>query len=165
MNQIKAQMVSAMIDFYRGSTHDIEHFLKVCSYASVIGRLEGLDERTQDILEMTAIVHDISCPLCREKYGNANGKYQEQESEAILRPFLAPFGLPEDMVERIIYLVCHHHTYESVEGLDWQILLEADFLVNARQPSYKAEAIRTFRDTVARTAVGRQFIDNIYLRE
>lgn len=26
----------------------------------------------------TAIVHDISCPLCREKYGDKNGKKQEQ---------------------------------------------------------------------------------------
>ena len=160
----KAQMIRAMVDFYRGNTHDIEHFLKVYSYASAIGRLEGLDERTQSILEMTAIVHDISCPLCREKYGNTNGKHQERESQDILRPFLAPFGLPEDVSERVIFLVCRHHTYEDVDGLDWQILLEADYLVNASESGYATEAVRVFRDTVARTAAGRQLIDAIYLR-
>ena len=63
----KAQMIQKMIDFYEGSVHDVEHFLKVLSYAGMIGKLEGLDEKTQDILEMAAIVHDIACPLCREK--------------------------------------------------------------------------------------------------
>ena len=33
------------------------------------------------ILEIAAIVHDIACPLCREKYGRADGYLQEQESE------------------------------------------------------------------------------------
>ena len=101
----KAQMIRAMVDFYRGNTHDIEHFLKVYSYASAIGRLEGLDERTQSVLEMTAIVHDISCPLCREKYRNTNGKHQERESEDILRPFLAPFGLPELAAAAVVVLM------------------------------------------------------------
>ena len=161
---IKAQMIQAMVEFYGGSTHDVEHFLKVYGYASTIGKLEGLDEWTQDVLEMTAIVHDISCPLCREKYGSTNGKNQEWESEAILRPFLVPFRLPEDMLERIVFLVCHHHTYDGVDGLDWQILLEADYLVNARESVYSLEAIRTFRENIARTAAGKQLIDTIYLR-
>lgn len=153
-----------MVDFYRGNSHDVEHFLKVYSYASAIGKLEGLSQYDQDVLEMTAIVHDISCPLCREKYGNTNGKHQERESEAILRPFLVPFGLADEVVERIVFLVCHHHTYDGVDGLDWQILLEADYLVNARESGYSLEAIRTFRENIARTATGKQLIDTIYLR-
>ena len=28
---------------------------------------------------MAAVVHDIACPLCREKYGNTNGKHQEED--------------------------------------------------------------------------------------
>ena len=35
------------------------------------------------------------------------------------------------MVERICYLIGHHHTYKDVDGADYQLLLEADFLVNA----------------------------------
>ena len=104
----KAQMIQKMIDFYEGSVHDVEHFLKVLSYAGMIGKLEGLDEKTQDILEMAAIVHDIACPLCREKYGNTDGKHQEIESEGLLRPFLFEFNLAEEVLERVIYLVSHH---------------------------------------------------------
>lgn len=39
----------------------------------------------------------------------------------------------EDETNRICYLIAHHHTYDNVEGLDYRILLEADFLVNAME--------------------------------
>ncbi|MCH5264212.1 MAG: phosphohydrolase, partial [Lachnospiraceae bacterium] len=70
-----SEMISRMIDFYDGNLHDIDHFIKVWAYAKTIGELEHLDEETQFILETAAIVHDIACPLCREKYGNAGGKH------------------------------------------------------------------------------------------
>ena len=76
------KVMAKMIDVSRGNRHDIAHFLKVHAYAALIGHMEGIDERKQLILELAAIVHDIACPLCRQKYGNANGKYQEAESEA-----------------------------------------------------------------------------------
>lgn len=61
-----ATAIEKMIDFYKGNRHDINHFLKVWSFAKTIGEKEGLDEDTQEILELTAVVHDIACPLCRE---------------------------------------------------------------------------------------------------
>lgn len=69
-----ASATQKMIEFYRGSCHDINHFLKVWAFAKTIGELEGLDSHTQTVLELTAVVHDIACPLCREKYGNTDGK-------------------------------------------------------------------------------------------
>ena len=62
---IVSNAIEKMIDFYQGSQHDINHFLKVWSYARNIGQMEGLDDHTQEVLELTAVVHDISCPLCR----------------------------------------------------------------------------------------------------
>ena len=32
-------------------------------------------------------IHDIACPLCREKYGNTNGKHQEEESTTLVEAF------------------------------------------------------------------------------
>ena len=57
--------------------------------------------QTQIILEAAAITHDIACPLCREKYGNTNGKYQEQEGEVMVRNFLAYTGLSEEQINRV----------------------------------------------------------------
>ena len=160
----KAQMIQKMIDFYEGSVHDVEHFLKVLSYAGMIGKLEGLDEKTQDILEMAAIVHDIACPLCREKYGNTDGKHQEIESEGLLRPFLFEFNLAEEVLERVIYLVSHHHTFSGIDGQDYQILVEADFLVNASEAQMSRAQIEAFKGKVATTETGMGLLDSIYLR-
>lgn len=159
----KADIAAKMIDFYQGSPNDVNHFLKVHAFASLIGEMEKLDEETQDILEIAAIVHDIACPLCREKYGNASGKHQEAESEALLLDFLAEYALPEPVLKRIIYLVTHHHTYANVDGLDYQILLEADFLVNAGEARESVPAIEEFRRRVFKTGTGIRLLDRIYL--
>ena len=115
-------------------------------------------------MEIAAILHDISCPYCRQKYGHCNGKHQEMESEPILRSFLQSFDLSEEWKERIIFLVCHHHTYDGVDGLDWQILLEADYLVNADEGNALKEDIRKFGDNVFRTAAGKRMLDALYLK-
>ena len=159
-----AEIAQRMIDFYAGSQHDICHSLKVYAYAKTIGELEHLDKTTQETLEAAALVHDIACPVCREKYGNANGKYQELESPAILAGFFRAGELPEAMLRRIVYLVSHHHTYEGVDGLDYQILLEADFLVNADESHASAAAIQAMREKVFRTKAGIALLDSMYLR-
>ncbi len=153
-----------MIDFYKGSLHDIDHFLKVWAMAKTIGELEKLDEHTQEILELAAVVHDIACPLCREKYGNTNGKYQEAESPALVEPFLAELSVDPTDIERISWLVAHHHTYVNVDGLDHRILLEADFLVNAGESGYTRSAIEKARERVFRTTAGIELLDSMYLR-
>ena len=73
-----AQLTRRMIAFSEGNLHDISHFLKVWGYAKTIGELEHPDDRTQFILEVAALTHDIACPLCREKYGNTAGALQEK---------------------------------------------------------------------------------------
>ena len=164
IEQTKAGIEAKMIDFYCGSLHDINHFIKVHAFAALIGKMEGLDARTQDILEIASIVHDIACPACREKYGNADGSHQEAESEPLLLDFLREFALPADVMQRVIYLVTHHHTYTNVDGPDYQILLEADFLVNAGESEKYAKAVGQFRSQVFRTRAGIHFLDEMYIR-
>lgn len=72
--------IENMIEFYEGNIHDIDHFLKVWALAKTIGEAEKLDAKTQEILEVASVIHDIACPLCRVKYGNTNGAHQEAES-------------------------------------------------------------------------------------
>lgn len=156
-------MLIKMIEFYNGNTHDIEHSLKVHAYARAIGLAEHLDPEMQTTLEMAAIVHDIACPLCREKYGAAYGNRQEEESPALLEVFLKDFDLSPSRRDRIIYLVSHHHTTTEVDGSDYRILLEADFLVNASEARMDRSAIQTFYDQVAKTDTARRLFRSIYL--
>ena len=151
-----------MIEYSHGVMHGIEHFVKVWGYAKCIGELEGLEEDMQYILEVTSIIHDIACPLCREKYGDASGKLQERESEPLVRAFLADRNMDKSMIDRIVFLVCHHHTYTGVDGLDYQILLEADYLVNAYESGYGIENIRNMYNTVFKTQTGKDLLCSMY---
>lgn len=154
--------VTKMIFFYHGSTHDIEHFLKVWAYARTIGEQENLNEELQETLELASIIHDIACPLCRSKYGSTEGKYQEKEGMPLAREFYQEFDLPEEMLNRICYLVGHHHTYTGVDGLDYQILLEAGFLVNASESHYSRPQIESFQKKVFKTGSGLKLLNSIY---
>ena len=160
-----AQILEKMIAYSGGNLHDINHLICVWTYAKTIGELEGLEQETQTTLEIAAITHDIACPLCRQKYGNANGKYQELESPPLVEDFFAGMPVERDMAERISWLVAHHHTYTHVDGLDYQILLEADFLVNADEGGLVRAAIENMRQSVFRTGAGIRLLDSIYLRE
>ena len=64
--------------------------------------------------------------------------------------------------ERINYLVSHHHTYTNVDGLDYRILLEADFLVNADESEMSENAVETARERVFETNTGKKLLTSIY---
>ena len=150
------QILSKMIAASNGNIHDIDHLLRVWAYARTIGELEGQDPETQYILEVAAITHDIACPLCREKYGSTNGKYQEQEGAVLVCSFLAGTGMTEVQIARVAYLVGHHHTLRDIHGADYQILIEADYIANASENGYDRQSIVHFLNTIMKTASGRQ---------
>ncbi len=155
MNEEKqTRLFEAMMELDQGDPKRIQHFLKVWSFARQIGRMEKLDERTQEILETAAIVHDIGIRISMEKYGNCGGKHQEVEGPPLAEEMLKRLGYDAELIERVCFLVGHHHTYTGVEGMDYQILLEADFLVNSYEDELKEEPIRAFCKKVFRTASG-----------
>ena len=157
-----SDVLMKMIDYSNGNRHDINHFLKVYAFAKVIAEQERLSDDEQMITEIAAIIHDIACPLCRVKYGNTNGKYQEVEGIVLARDFLKDTGLPNNISERVIYLVGHHHTYENVDGADYQILLEADYLVNADESGYSQDNIRSTLNYLFKTNTGISILKNVY---
>lgn len=166
MSDTVAKAVGKMVAYYEEEStmviHDVNHFMKVWGFARTIGILEGLDPETQETLELAAVVHDIACPLCRRKYGEADGRHQELEGEGLTSEFYRGFGLPEEQLDRICYIVAHHHSFAGVDGLDYQIMLEADFLVNADESDVSREGILSFREKVFRTAAGLRLLDQMY---
>ena len=109
-----------------------------------IAELENVDDETRYIIEAAAIAHDIACPLCREKYGNTNGKHQEVEGERLVRSSLADAGLTPQQLDRIAFLVGHHHTLTGIDGIDYQILIEADYIANASENGYSRGNVENF---------------------
>ena len=162
MNKIE-ELALAMIDYNNGDPKRIQHTTKVHAYASMIGKCEGLDEDTLFILESAALVHDIGIRASEKKYGHQNGKLQEQEGPAIAREMLTRLGCFTDhQIERICWLVGHHHTYHVCEDLDYQILIEADFLVNLFEDEESPNAIRAVRKNIFRTESGTRMLETMY---
>ena len=157
-----AKITQKMIDFSEGNLHNINHFMKVYGYAKTIGQLENLDEKTQLTLEVAALVHDIAIPLCREKYVTARGDLQEKEGLVMAHDFLQGTGLDDEIIERVAFLVGHHHTTEGVDGIDWQILLEADYLVNADEGNQDKEKIEVRMANMFNTKSGTALLKSMY---
>lgn len=160
---INEKMIQKMVEFDGGDPKRIQHFLKVYQFAHVIGVEEGISEELQKILDLAAILHDIGIRPSEEKYGRCDGKLQEQEGPAYAMQLLKEFSeVTEEERDRICYLIGHHHTYQNVEGMDYQILLEADFLVNAYEDELPREAILTFKQKVFRTETGKKLLDTMF---
>ena len=151
-----------MIRLDRGDPGLAQHFAKVHAYAALIGREEGLSDDVLFILEAAAYTHDIAIPYCREKYGSGDGKYQELEGPAIADKLLTGLGFPEKTTERVKYLIAHHHTYTDIDGMDYQILVEADFLVNLFENGESSETVRTTLERIFRTETGKRICKEMF---
>ena len=136
----------AMIELYSGDAKRIQHFCKVHSYARLIAKMEHVDNKTLFVIETAALTHDIGIHICEEKYGECSGK----------------LGFEPEISERVQYLIAHHHTYNNIDGIDYQILIEADFLVNMYEDNVSKEAVLKAYDNIFRTEYGKQLCRDMY---
>ncbi len=152
----------AMYEYMAGDVKRINHFMKVHGYAAVIGKAEGLDERTQEILEATAYVHDIGIKNSEIKYGSSSGYYQQIEGPGEAEKLLKKVGYDDEFIERVKYLVSRHHKYVNIDGMDCQILIEADFIVNTYEDEIKKETINDIYNKIFRTDAGKEIMRRLY---
>lgn len=148
------QLTMLMLDFDKGDPMRIHHLLKVHRFAQLIGRAEGLDSHTLFVLETAAVLHDIGIHPAEAKYGSSNGKYQEQEGPAPARQLMEQLHYADEDINRVCYLIAHHHSYTNIDGLDYQILVEADFLVNLYEDGISRQGAENALRKIFKTASG-----------
>ena len=151
-----------MIDLYSGDAKRIQHFCKVHSYAKLIAETEKVDDRTLFIIETAALTHDIGIHTCEEKYGSCGGKLQEKEGPAIAKKLLSKLGFDTEISDRVQYLIAHHHTYDDINGIDYQILVEADFLVNMMEDNLPKQAVENAYNKIFSTSCGKRICKNMF---
>lgn len=156
------QLIGALIDYYENDARRINHFLKVYGFAKAIGEMEGLEASTQEILEIAAVTHDIGIKNSEKKYNSTAGTYQQIEGPPEAEKLLAGLGYETAVIARVCRLIAKHHTYDDIQGIDHQILVEADFLVNAYEDSLSAPSIRSFGEKVFKTKTGTAFFNALY---
>ena len=163
MNDKLKQLYLAMWQWDAGDAQLIQHFAKVHSFAKLIGACEGLDEKTMFLLETEALLHDIGIIPARREFGNGSGKFQEKVSDPLVREMLGKLGFEQDVIDRAAFVVSHHHTYKAIDGPDYQILVEADFLVNLFEEDEPQAAVEAARDRIFRTESGKKLLEAMFL--
>lgn len=156
------QVISAMVSYFAGDTRRINHFLKVYGLAKTIGEMEDLDEKTLRILEVAAVTHDIGIKNSELKYNSSAGCYQQTEGPPEAKKLLEDLWFGDQLIERVCWLIAHHHTYDDITDMDCQILIEADFLVNAYEDELSLSAIQNVEKTIFRTKTGKRLLGELY---
>lgn len=158
------ETLTRMIDYFGTDVRRINHALKVNSFARLIGQKEGVTAAVLEIIDLSSILHDIGIPVSEQKYQSSAGRYQEIEGPPIARQILKSLGASTEIVDRVCYLIGNHHTYTKIDGIDFQILVEADFLVNFYEDEMGANAIRSARDKYFKTGAGINLLIGMYLQ-
>jgi HD superfamily phosphodiesterase len=162
MDNIIASALQEMMRRNRGDQKRIEHSLKVFGYAQLLGRMEKLSAETQFVLELTAILHDIGISVSEAKYGYSNGQLQELEGPPVALEILESLQVHPDVTNRVCFIVSKHHTFSAIDGLDFQLLVEADFLVNAVEEEVSTEGADKFVSINFKTESGRKLIRELF---
>ncbi len=152
----------AMLEYYAGDPRRIQHFIKVHSFARLIGQGEGLTARQQYVLEVAALMHDIGIKPAELKYHSSMGKYQELEGPVPARQLLQQLNADSELIERVCFLIAHHHSYTNIEGPDYQILVEADFLVNLYEQDKPRQGVESVRSKIFKTASGIAALETMF---
>ena len=132
--------------------------------AKAIAEQEQLDYQTQQILEVASLMHDIGIKISLEKYNSSSGYYQEIEGPPIARAILERYNYDSKFIDRVCFLIGHHHSYDNIQGIDYQILVEADFLVNIYENEMEIDKIKSIKDNIFKTKTGHDYLDMMFLQ-
>ena len=155
-------VLKTMIEYFGNDILRINHSLKVYGFASTICRSETANKDTIDIIEIAAVLHDIGIHVSEKKYKSSAGKYQEIEGPPIARKMLEKLEVKQEIIERVYFLIGNHHSYSKIDGLDFQILVEADFLVNIFEDELKKKMLASIREKYFKTMTGKMLLETIY---
>lgn len=158
-----SKLITETINYFQNDTKRINHFLKVWAYAKAIGENENIAFEKMEILETAAIVHDIGIKISEEKYNSSSGKYQQLEGPPIAKKMMEKLHYDKSIIDRVCFLIANHHTYTNIDDVDYQILVEADFLVNIQEDNMSAEEIQRINKKIFKTNTGQVYLNIMYL--
>lgn len=164
MDDVIARVIEKMIKYFGTDVRRINHALKVYGFANCIARNEKLSASDAFCVDIAAILHDIGIVEAEKKYNSTSGCYQEKEGPAVARKIVENEMLDDKMLDRICYIIGNHHSYQNIDGIDFQIIVEADFLVNIHEDEMSDQAIHSIRDKYFKTNTGISLIDGIYMQ-
>jgi hypothetical protein len=149
-------IIYEMIKLNGRDVRRINHALKVYGFAKCIAERESVDNKTLLIIETAAVLHDIAIRFCEKTFGSSAGHLQEREGPGIAKPILETYTNDDAFIERVLFLIAHHHTYDNIDGVDYQIIIEADFLVNNEEGNITWAAFSNAYEKYFKTTTGKE---------
>ena len=103
---------------------------------------------------------------CEAELGRCDGRLQEEHGPKYARALLQELKFDPAVMDRVCWLVGHHHTYTDIRDLDYQILVEADCLVNLYEDDAPRSAVEAALERIFRTESGAALCRDMFgLRE
>ncbi|MFZ5975457.1 MAG: HD domain-containing protein [Bacillota bacterium] len=155
-------VLQEMIQYFKDDVKRINHALKVYAFARLLGQMEGLSAQKQDVLELAAVLHDIGIHEAERKHGSTAGKHQEAEGPPVADGILRKCGADEALIPRVLFLVGNHHSYQRIDDMVFQILVEADFLVNIFEDSMPDFSVQSIIGKYFKTQSGKRIAASMY---
>lgn len=155
------QVILEMIKYFNKDVKRINHAIKVLSYAKIINEFEQISLKERSIIELAAVLHDIGIIEAEKKYNSSLGKYQEIEGPPIAKKILEEINIDKTVIERVCFIIGNHHSYEKIDNIDFQILVEADILVNIFEENYNKEVIKAIKRYI-KTHYGQKLLNLLY---
>lgn len=84
-NNKVGNVIYKVIEYFGDDVRRINHFLKVYGYAKMIGECENLDDSMQEILEVTAVLHDVGIKVAEQKYNSSAGTFTSSWRDFLLQ--------------------------------------------------------------------------------
>ncbi len=158
-----SEIVMSAAEYDRGDPKRINHFMKVYAYARTIAENENMSLDELSVLDAAAVLHDIGIHNAEQKHGSSSGKYQEMEGPPVAEELLRNEGCDEEFISAVCHLVGRHHTYTGIDSDVLQILIEADFIVNAYEDMMPKSSILSVREKLFKTQTGKKLLELLFL--
>lgn len=117
MNESINKVAKRMKQYHHADPAKVQRFVRVYTLSKTIGELEHLPEQTQENLELSALMHAVA----------------GEDKTAVITQILSECSLDDEVIERVCYIVENRHNYDHVSGLDHQILIEAEMIVDFKE--------------------------------
>lgn len=153
----KEKVIAEMENIFKEVPYGIEHTFNVLRDAETIIAGEDVKDEVRDLITITAILHDIGTVEAQRKYGSMDAVYQEKEGAIIAEKILSDLNYGRKFIERVCFIIRHHHTPSMIDGIDFQIQWESDLLVNLENMDIKndKEKLQDFIEDNFKTSTGR----------
>ena len=151
--------IGDMVAYYDNQNY-IAHTLKVFGYAQGIAAGEGVTGQEREIIEYAALFHDVGIPAGMAECGSGAGPIQERLGAPIAMEMTGKYVSDPAIIERVGYLVGHHHSFGIKGQRDLQILFEADWLVNLIESAEKYDR-KIVYEKHFETETGKEFFHHV----